>query len=318
MRENSEPELIKEIIPKSIKALGNDFVEQYIRRYALFHWKKIVGDSVAANVEVVGIEYKILTLYAHNQYWKQNIFMYKENIIQKVNNMAGKKIIDDIRFVPFQRKHEIITESLTEREKTETEPNRTFISENLSDEETNRIKTMCEQVENRDMKRMFLAIIMAGHKKHKAKEKIGWTPCAYCGDLCPKEDKLCRDCQVLEKAEVRRRIRQILTTKPWATYGEIKRAVNVSPRAVKLERSLLIQKRAAEIKLDEWNSDKARNLVMLYKCLPPAQLNDDIVRETIYRLRFDLAKSEEFTPVKRYDYVARGKKRNGKRKYAGQ
>ena len=54
---------------------------------------------------------------------------------------------------------------------------------------------------------------------------------------------------------------------------------------------------------------QAKTLTMAFQCVPPEQLTEDLVRRTLYRLRYDLAKPKEWKPVRRYEYISWGRKK---------
>ena len=91
-------------------------------------------------------------------------------------------------------------------------------------------------------------------------------------------------------------------------YAEINDFVKCEPSDVNEIRAALVQQWASQIKFDEQKTLKAGKLVMLYRSLPPEQLNEDVIRETLYLLRNMLAKDGEFRPMKRYDYIKKRKK----------
>ncbi|MBR3458445.1 MAG: hypothetical protein IKH16_09900, partial [Selenomonadaceae bacterium] len=99
---------------------------------------------------------------------------------------------------------------------------------------------------------------------------------------------------------------------PLARCGELQDYLpGITPYMVNSVRASMVQKLAAHVKLEDMGSMDANMLVMLYRCLPPEQLNEDVIRRTMYSLRKDLAKPTEFKPYKRYDVIRLGKKRRG-------
>ena len=65
---------------------------------------------------------------------------------------------------------------------------------------------------------------------------------------------------------------------------------------------ILIQRLAGSVDYGDTESMEARTLVMLYRSLPPEQLNDEVVKKTMSRLRRDV----RYVPVKGQRKVVRG------------
>ena len=125
--------------------------------------------------------------------------------------------------------------------------------------------------------------------------------------LCSPEEKLCSSCTIEERGKLRSKVRSLLKELPWLRHAEINKHIPCSPYLVNSIRAGMVQEMASKVTLEELDSLKAETLVMLYKCLPPEQLNHDVVARTIYSLRKDLARGKEFKPVRRYDIIPRGK-----------
>ena len=51
-----------------------------------------------------------------------------------------------------------------------------------------------------------------------------------------------------------------------------------------------------------------RTLVMLYRCLPPEQLNEDNITRALYALRFDMHRPKDYKAPKRYDVIKLGRR----------
>ena len=66
---------------------------------ALNSWKEIVGDTVAKNTEPDRVEHGVIIVKVSSPTWRQELYFQKKEIIQKINNKIGKKVIRDIRFI---------------------------------------------------------------------------------------------------------------------------------------------------------------------------------------------------------------------------
>ena len=306
MKKYTGIENINSIIPKSIHAWGRDFERRYRCRYALHHWKKIVGENVSKNVRAVAVENKTLLLFAPDSTWRNEMQMFKESIIQKTNNFAGEKIVRDIRFVnrlsvnKDSEKHLFATQKNIYKNHVDSLPN-------LSSEENSFVEEACLKIKDETLRNKFTDFIKKQIKVTKLKKQNQWHNCPQCGTLCPPDEKICFTCRTEAEKNKRRKIRDYLKDSPWARYAEINKSIPCRPEEINYERAYLVQQWAANVRLTDTDTTAAQKLVMLYLCLPPEELNPNIVRETLYTLRNDLAKTEKFVPVKRYDYIKRRK-----------
>lgn len=302
-------EQIDSIIPKSIHAWGESFEKNYRRRYVIHNWRRIIGDDFAKHVKAVGIEYKTLLLYAPDATWRNDAYCLKEDIIQKTNNLAGEKIVGDVRFV-------LRKPSFSEQNGADSKNDFDFLRElrgiNLSADEMRNIDKLCENVGDDELKTGLRRLVQNCRKLNGLRLKRKWHKCGTCGDLCPPYEKICSRCGEKSKNETLKKIREYLSHNPWARPAEVNEYVKCTPRMVNHERAIMVQRLAAKMNINDRHGMKAKELVMLYRCMPPEELDDDKVKETLYRLRFDLAKTEEFFSPRRYDYVSRGKNK-GKR-----
>ena len=300
-------ELVASIIPKSVHALGPEVEKKYRRFYVLWHWADIVGNAIAANVHPIGMEHGRLWLYTPSASWRNEIQMMQMEILQKVNRYAGEKLVSEMRFSGRREKVLVF-------DRTELPPpvhfGRELAKKNLPKEKIEDIRQECSSVEDDDLRMKLQELLLKQGKLNQWREEQGWHPCVDCGVLCPKDAKRCTVCSARHEEAVRERVYRILQELPWLRYGEIKAQVPecTSYMASSL-RASMVQELARKVKLEDIRSLAAKRLVMLYHCLPPEQLTEDLIRRTLYKLRLDLVRPENFKPMKRYDYILRGKEK---------
>ena len=82
-------ERVKDILPKSIHALGSAVEQRYLREYVVAHWETIVGKMIATSVEAVRILRDVLWLYSPDAVWRNQIKMMETDICQRVNNFGA-------------------------------------------------------------------------------------------------------------------------------------------------------------------------------------------------------------------------------------
>ena len=296
-------EQVNLIIPKSIHAMGSRMEKLYRRHFVLWHWRDIVGDAIAANVRPMGIEHERLWLYTADSSWRNEIQMMQTEIMQKVNNYGGERLVTEMRFGRRWEKPAFL-EEIRKRNNNKITFKRTLLKINLSKEEMEGLKKECLSVEDGKLRKKFYRLLLIRQKLTKWKIEQGWHACVDCGVLCPKDSPRCGPCRRRHEEGIREGVRSLLRDLPWLRYGDIRKQVpECTPYMVNSLRASMVQKLAKTVELTEWKSLAAKHLVMLYLCLPPEQLTEDLLKRTVYRLRKDLSQPKEFRPVRRRDYV---------------
>ena len=84
-------------------------IENMLRKYgidnavsqnkALTEWDKAVGKTVAKNAVPEKVEHGVVIVKVASPTWRQELYLQKAEIIEKLNKEIGKKVIRDIRFI---------------------------------------------------------------------------------------------------------------------------------------------------------------------------------------------------------------------------
>ena len=303
------------IIPRWVKSKGTEFELEYRKRWVLTYWRDIVGDVIARHVELMGIRKKTLLYYSSSPAWNNEMRLLMPQIVDKINHFAGCEIIREIRLTHRWEKPEA-GDLLTLRARLRQEESRMpdFSKERertlLTSEEEASAKELVSASEDGDLGKLLGQIYRKNLQLRKVKSQHGWVPCSDCGTLAEPGAKphLCPACRSRRAADMRAAIRQVLTDMPWARPPEVAEYVpGATPKLVSEQRALLVQKLAAEVDVNDKTSLKARQLVMLYRVLPPDQLTEDAMDRAMYALRFDLHRPKDYVAPKRYSVIKRGK-----------
>ena len=62
-------------------------------------WSDVVGEGVASQVKLIDIKNGTLLLKTNSPVWKNEINLQKKAIFQRANEMLGKKLIYNLRFL---------------------------------------------------------------------------------------------------------------------------------------------------------------------------------------------------------------------------
>ena len=65
----------------------------------LLHWKDVVGEALAREIELVDVKEGILLLRTQNAAWKAEIFLEKKTLLDKANRLLKTNTFRDVRFI---------------------------------------------------------------------------------------------------------------------------------------------------------------------------------------------------------------------------
>ena len=284
----------EQTLKSSLQALGNDFYIDYLRHALFFRWESIVGEKFAARISPLRLEHKTLFVAIDSAPWKMEFQFKKASLIKKINDDAECDLIDEIFLGQAFKKPEA-----PKVEQTRLSPNEIIARDlpdiTLTDEEIKHIEETSPHIEDEQLRAVMLETSKTRARLKKCRLKNGWHQCAKCELLVPPEEIFCSVCLTEENERFRRTIAQVIRDVPWLTYAEIYREMEnrmphmvgqCYPETVSSIRSSVVQLLARS--LDMRDQKQIKRLVMIYRQLPPDQLNDDIIKRTLRRLRFDL------------------------------
>ena len=284
----------EQTLKSALKSLGNEFCLNYLRHALFFRWEAIVGEKLAANIRPLRLDHKTLFVAVDSAPWKMEFQFKKASIIKMINDDAECDLIEDI----------LIGQGIKKPEPPKVEPTplspdeiieRDLRDITLNDEEIKHIEETAPYIENEQLRAVMLETSKARARLKKCRLRNGWHQCAKCELLVPPDEVLCDNCQFKETELFRRTISEVIREVPWLTYAEIYREMEnrmphmirqCYPETVSSIRSTAVQQLARS--LDVRDQKQVKRLVMLYRQLSPDQINDDVIKQTLRRLRFDL------------------------------
>lgn len=90
---------------KSLSQLLNDVLNKYelneiVEKNLLIEkFKEVVGEHIAKQIEFKNFEKGILTIEVESSSWKNEIFLLREQIVEKINNAFGKQIVKHLKIL---------------------------------------------------------------------------------------------------------------------------------------------------------------------------------------------------------------------------
>ncbi len=274
----------------AIRRLGPSFERDYITHTTLSHWPDIMGEMVARRVRAVAVRDKKLFLYAPDAVWKNEMRMSAPEIVQRVNNYAGGRMVTEIAFA--RTMHPALQTPDDAAAETPAAYRRALAQTGLSDAEIARGASLAARIEDSDLRTHIERAYLTTRKARHLKEARGLTPCPVCGRLT---SGVCMDCRRSEERSVRREVRAILRREPWATLADITRRIPAADALmVGSERADLIRSIAGRTEYTAQDSENARLLTMLHRGLPPGEVTPKKIQSTFWELRNELITTREF------------------------
>ncbi len=86
---------INNIIKDILLELG--FINLYYTGVLKQNWENIVGNLIASVSIPDRIERNILYIKCNNPSWKQELYFFKDEILEKVNSFIGENIVKDVK-----------------------------------------------------------------------------------------------------------------------------------------------------------------------------------------------------------------------------
>ena len=66
---------------------------------AVIIWPKIVGTKIAENTTAELVDYNVLTIKVKNSTWRNELYLKKDIILEKLNEELGPNTIKELRFL---------------------------------------------------------------------------------------------------------------------------------------------------------------------------------------------------------------------------
>ncbi|TCS81878.1 DUF721 domain-containing protein [Pectinatus cerevisiiphilus] len=279
---------VGEIMPRALKHLTKS--PEYKLYLIKFYWESIVGKEIAEHAIPKNFAFGVLYIGTSSSVWANNLLYMKFDIIDKINNALKYKLIKDIHFTYGKKGSNKI---IPTRIKDKRDIKRILANTELLPQEISAIESSCGKLEDKDLAASMKKILIINEKINKVKKKNKWHNCKNCNTLCPEDEIYCDICKRKLKNGRYAQIRKILLTKPWARYGEIKEYIEgCSAEMVNAARTDLVQRMTANLQITSYDDIQLQTLVMLYRALPPEQINRKTVKENINRLKYDLIYNE--------------------------
>lgn len=90
-------EQLKKAIQEAISGSGLERAIQ--QESAVSIWSDVVGDVVSKVTDATSVDKGVLVVKTKSATWRQELYMQKKDIIDKINKKIGSAAIKEIRFI---------------------------------------------------------------------------------------------------------------------------------------------------------------------------------------------------------------------------
>ena len=95
-------EQLKNVLKKTIENSG--FKNAILQENAVSVWSDVVGKNISKISKATSVDKGVLFIKVESATWKQELYMQKNEIINKINKKIGSKAIKEIRLVWMKTK----------------------------------------------------------------------------------------------------------------------------------------------------------------------------------------------------------------------
>ena len=195
----------------------NNLLKPY-RHYELKKkWSSLMGNRIGKYSYIKDIREGVITIGVFNSAWMNQLFMYKNNIEEKINDFLGEKYVSDIKFVSASKFPEKRMINLADDHEFVLKIKPAEIV--LAEETVNTIKQVSDKCQE-GLKEKIFRLQVAAKRRSKAYEAEGYIPCSGCGRWIQK-NKDCEHCLSEKNQEKKVKLTAILNEMPWLTWEDV-------------------------------------------------------------------------------------------------
>ena len=299
----SEPEIIGDIIPKSLGKFDATLRKKIFQQELISRWKDIFG-AIAAELEFVQLDKGVLVISSQNSAVRDFVKYDAKKLVDKINAQL-KQGADFITKIEFGRNFNSTPEIPKKPAVTEEVPPAKI---ELTAVEIADCEKKAAVLSDEEQRQIVLETLLSHAKAEKSKLARGWHKCKFCDLLCPPSETVCDICKVKERERLHKKIRRIFRDAPWTPFSEVKEKISAEFEhlaqectldAIESARMDLIAQTAARVSYGDTTSDAVKFLVMLIRQLPREKLTSQIINRTLREFHFNLA---DRPPFDEYDF----------------
>lgn len=268
-----------EILGLTVKGLGIN--RRYYAEMVIFYWRRIVGDNVANHTCPVKVQRGVLVVGTSSAVWSHHLLTLKGEIIAKINDFAGEKVVSDIKFQAGYLKNDQNEENTDEYQHFSI----TWKNAVLSPEDVHRIERLTENLSDDVIRQKMKNILRKDFALRQVKRKNNWRECSICGILCPPGREICPVCSVEKRQREREKLLNLLDQAPWMSYKECSGYVDCLPTDFNTAKNDMIDKLKKKLDNNESNQLILATIVMLVHSVKPDEITEDMLVNILDKIR---------------------------------
>lgn len=272
---------VEDILTTTIRNMG--IQKKYNAHSVIVHWKKIVGDDIANHTYPVLVQSGILLIAVNNSVWCHHLSMMKDNIIAKINDFVGEKLIIDIRFQAGNSKKNPNQENKSIEFDHPVPYNLSKVK--LNETDVQMINDTVELVHDKYLKQKIMRIMRKNLALNNIKRQNNWHQCTSCSALCPPEQLHCSVCKLTKKHEVIVKIISTLKEIPWIRHGELNEHIPCTDEEFHQAKYTLVSSIGRAIQDGDTDRFKIMIFIMLTTGAKIEAINEAVINKTLDKFR---------------------------------
>ena len=207
--------------------------------------------------------------------------MMKENIIDKINNFIGEKIILDIRFKVGTLK------KCQNEEDLDAEPSRKYkVSKvTLDSSEIQTIQETVEHVHDKYLRQKIVKVMRKDFSLKKIQKLSNWHQCASCTVLCSPDEIHCSVCKLEKKHKVITNIIGTLKAIPWIRHYELNEHIPCTDEEFHQAKYTLVSSIGRAIQDGDHDKFNIMIFIMLTTGAKIEAINEAAINKTLAKFR---------------------------------
>lgn len=139
-------EKISSIINKTLNRKG--YKKKFLESKARLYWREIVGENIARSAYPIKVENGVMIVFTVSPIWADELSSLKQDILDKINNFLGRKVIYNIKF--YYRSELEKGLKLDKKRKPSSERVRELI---IPEKDRKRIEDICRSIKDEEIRK---------------------------------------------------------------------------------------------------------------------------------------------------------------------
>lgn len=227
-------------------------------------WKDFAGELLAKESSIARRDGAVLYIHVTNSVFMNELMMYKAELLSRIQKDPYGKQIRELRFAAASARpsYEGVTEAERIRARYEAAMGRPKAE--ITEKEAAWLSDFVKRnVAKEELRAPIEAMMEGALRRRKAELAEGAHPCAVCGDLCAKDERLCPRCRIEEARQVKNRLILLLKERPELLYEDAARVVPAEYGAYAEARDVLIHRYRENAYRGEGTEEELRRLLSL-------------------------------------------------------